>query len=130
MAVFHVDRDDRRLVEHYAAAADVNKRVGGTEVDGHVATDDGEPALRHTSAPGLGGLVAPGYEMRAQVTRAGGAGGRQRPTPSGPEPARGGAGTRARPGGNGTGRRRRRDLRPYHAAGATAFIIAMTLDLS
>ena len=32
-----VDRDDRRLAEHDAAPAHVDERVGGAEVDGHVA---------------------------------------------------------------------------------------------
>ena len=32
-----VDRDDGRLGEHDAAAAHVDERVGGAEVDGHVA---------------------------------------------------------------------------------------------
>ena len=35
-----VDRDDRRLVEHDAAPADVDQGVGGAEVDGHVAADE------------------------------------------------------------------------------------------
>ena len=32
-----VDRDDRRLGEHDAAPADVDERIRGAEVDGHVA---------------------------------------------------------------------------------------------
>jgi hypothetical protein len=32
-----VDRDDGRLGQHDPAAADVDERVGGTEIDGHVA---------------------------------------------------------------------------------------------
>ena len=41
-----VDRDDRGLVEDDALTADVDDRVGGPEVDGHVATHDGrEPLL-------------------------------------------------------------------------------------
>ena len=36
-AVAHVDGHDRRLVEHDAVAAHVDQRVGGTEVDRHVA---------------------------------------------------------------------------------------------
>ena len=38
-----IDRDDRRLGEHDAAAADVDERVGGAEIDGHVtAAEAGE----------------------------------------------------------------------------------------
>ena len=37
LAGARVDRDDARLGEHDAAAADVDERVGGAEVDGHVA---------------------------------------------------------------------------------------------
>ena len=37
-AVFHVDGHDGRLVEHDATAAHVDERVGGAQVDGHVAT--------------------------------------------------------------------------------------------
>ena len=37
LAVARVDRDDRRLREHDAAAAHVDERVGRAEVDGHVA---------------------------------------------------------------------------------------------
>ncbi len=55
MAVLDVDGDDGRFVEHDPAAADVHERVRRAEVDGHVTTDEGEPALSHTSAPGLGG---------------------------------------------------------------------------
>ena len=36
--VFHVDGDNRRLVEHDAATAYVDERVSGAQVDGHVAT--------------------------------------------------------------------------------------------
>ena len=111
VSVLDIDRDDRRLVENYATT-DVDERVSGAEVDGHVTTDEGEPAFRHTSAPGLGGLVPPGSGMRAQVTRAVGVHDRQRPAAAGPEQARGGAGARAHPGDNGAGRRQRRDLRP------------------
>ena len=32
-----VDRDDARLGQHDAAPADVDERVGGAEIDGHVA---------------------------------------------------------------------------------------------
>ena len=47
--VARVDRDDRRLVEHDALPAHVDHRVGGAEVDGHVAADDGvKPGLTHT----------------------------------------------------------------------------------
>ena len=49
--VLRVHRDDRRLVEHDAAAAHVHERVGGPEVDGHVtANDRGKPGLRHRDA--------------------------------------------------------------------------------
>ena len=34
-----VDRDNRRLVQHDAAAADIDKGVGGSEVDRHVTAD-------------------------------------------------------------------------------------------
>ena len=67
-AVVGVDRDDRRLVEHDPAPSHVDERVGGAEVDGHVAANDGgEPGLRHRDgAPdgasdrrtGLAGTVA------------------------------------------------------------------------
>ena len=48
-----VDRDDGRLGEHDAAAADVDERVGGAEVDGHVAAAESgegvEPAHGRSS---------------------------------------------------------------------------------
>ena len=37
LAAARVDRDDRGLREHDPAAANVDERVGGAEVDGHVA---------------------------------------------------------------------------------------------
>ena len=44
--VVRVHRDDGRLVEQHALAADVDERVGGAEVNGHVAADD---AVRHAA---------------------------------------------------------------------------------
>ena len=44
LAGARVQRDDARLVEQDALAAHVDERVGGPEVDGHVATDE---AVRH-----------------------------------------------------------------------------------
>ena len=112
VAVLDVDGHDRRLVEHDPAAADVHEGVRGAEVDGHVTADEGEPALRHTSAPGLGGLVAPGYGMRAQVTRAARALEHDRPAAAGPTDAH----HRQCPGPARRSHRlddeRRRDLRP------------------
>src|SRR6478735_9218670 len=45
LAAALVDRDDRRLAEDDASSPDVDKRVRGAEVDGHVAA----------SEPGQGG---------------------------------------------------------------------------
>ena len=39
-AVLGVDGDHRRLVEHDATAPHVDKRVGGSEIDGHVLTSE------------------------------------------------------------------------------------------
>ena len=39
-AVANVDRDDRRLVEHDAAPAHVDDRVGRAQIDGHVAAHE------------------------------------------------------------------------------------------
>ena len=47
-SVLHVDRDDRGLVEHDAAPADVDERVGGPEIDRHVAAHDGRETLVST----------------------------------------------------------------------------------
>src|SRR3954449_7304055 len=44
-----VDRDDARLVEHDALAADVDEGVGGAEVHGHVSTEERE-IVRHEGA--------------------------------------------------------------------------------
>ena len=50
-AVLHVDGDDRRLVEDDAAAAHVDERVGGAEVDGHVAAEErGEEVVGHAKS--------------------------------------------------------------------------------
>ena len=57
-----VERDHARLVEQDPAAADVDQRVGGPEVDGHVTADD---AVRHcgclagVSGEGMGHTAAP-----------------------------------------------------------------------
>ena len=40
-----VDRDHRRLGEHDSAPADVDERVGGAEVDGHVAAAEASKGL-------------------------------------------------------------------------------------
>ena len=56
LAGLGVHRDDGRLVEHHAAAAHVDERVGGAEVDRHVAADD---AVGH-----------PAFVLRAPVTDA------------------------------------------------------------
>ena len=90
----------RRLVEQDALAAHVDERVGGAEVNGHVAADE---AVRHACVPARRGLArvvrgdgAPGHRprvtsarsdtrvtaparTRAAVTRVG--------VPSGPRPA-------------------------------------------
>ena len=50
-----VDRDDRRLVQHDAAATHVDERVRGAEVDGHVATKEPEYPLRPLGRSGRGG---------------------------------------------------------------------------
>ena len=42
-----VERDDAGLVEQHALAADVDERVGGAEVHGHVPADE---AVRHVAA--------------------------------------------------------------------------------
>ena len=42
-----VERDHAGLVEQHALAADVDQRVGGAEVHGHVAADE---AVRHADA--------------------------------------------------------------------------------
>ena len=52
-----VDRDDRRLGEHDAAPAHVDERVGGAEVDGHVAAAEAgqeveKPIGARVSTPG------------------------------------------------------------------------------
>ena len=50
--VARVDRDDRRLVEHDAAPAHVDERVGSPQVDRHVAADDTRvPRLVHRRPP-------------------------------------------------------------------------------
>ena len=46
-----VDRDDRRLREHDPAAADVDQRVRGAEVDGHVATAEACHRAEHAHEP-------------------------------------------------------------------------------
>ena len=97
MAVLDVDGYDGGLVEHDPAAADIHERVRSTEVYGHVTTDEGEPALRHTSAPGLDGVVPPGYGMHAQVTRAALAVRRDKPASTAPDGAHQDR-ARARPG--------------------------------
>ena len=38
--IVHVDRDDRRLVQHDAFAAHIDQRVCRAQIDGHVAADD------------------------------------------------------------------------------------------
>ena len=43
-----VDRDDGRLGEHDPAAADVDERVGGAEVDGHVAAAESGQVIEET----------------------------------------------------------------------------------
>ena len=43
-----VDRDHGRLGEHDAAAADVDERVGGPEVDGHVAAAEAGQVIEET----------------------------------------------------------------------------------
>ena len=48
-----VDRDDGRLGEHDAAAAHVDERVGGAEVDGHVAAAEAGESVE----PAHGGAV-------------------------------------------------------------------------
>ena len=44
-AVDRLDRDHRRLVEDDAAAADVDERIGGSEVDRHVVRHPFEPTI-------------------------------------------------------------------------------------
>ena len=46
-AAFLADRDDRRLVQHDALAADVDQRVGGAEVDREVAGEITFEKLEH-----------------------------------------------------------------------------------
>ena len=48
-----VDRDDRRLAEDDPAAADVDERVGGSEVHGHVPAAEAAHRAKdaHTRAP-------------------------------------------------------------------------------
>jgi hypothetical protein len=41
------DRDDRRLVEHDAATADVDQRVGGPEVDRDVVGEEAAQGVEH-----------------------------------------------------------------------------------
>ena len=45
-----VDRDHRRLAEHDAAPAHVDERVGGAEVDGHVATAEAREVIEDAHA--------------------------------------------------------------------------------
>ena len=45
-----VDRDDRRLGEDDAAAADVDERIGGAQVHGHVATAEAIEVTHKTHA--------------------------------------------------------------------------------
>ena len=54
-----VDRDDRRLGEHDAAPAHVDERVGGAEVDGHVAAAEAGEVLEeaHRGAPSLASAI-------------------------------------------------------------------------
>src|SRR5665213_889867 len=47
LAVFDVDRDHRRLVQHDAAAADVDQRVRSSEVDRHVTAQKRETTINH-----------------------------------------------------------------------------------
>ena len=49
--VLHVDGDDRRLVEDDAATPDVDERVRGPEVDGHVAAEQREAVVCHMMRP-------------------------------------------------------------------------------
>ena len=46
---FLADRDDRRLVQHDALAADVDQRVGGAEVDREIAGEIALEELEHVS---------------------------------------------------------------------------------
>ena len=71
--VARVDRDDRRLVEHDAAAAHVDEGVGGAEVDRHVAAEQScVERFAHASSPSDGRYARrlaspPGYD-RIQPT--------------------------------------------------------------
>ena len=81
-AVARVDRDHRRLVEHDAAAAHVDERVRGAEVDGHVAADDRRVA-------GFGhGRTASGDRRTRQATGSAACGASGRPVGRRLEPAR------------------------------------------
>ena len=56
-------RDDAGLVEQHALAADVDQRVGGAEVHGHVAADE---AVRHAACLALARRT-PGKEVARPV---------------------------------------------------------------
>ena len=56
-----VHRHDGRLVEHDALAADIDQRVGGAEVHGHVSADEAPCcAIQCHAAAALAGRVVPG----------------------------------------------------------------------
>ena len=48
-----LDGDDRRLVQDDSAAADVDQRIGGPEIDRHVVRHPFEPARPEHSSPSL-----------------------------------------------------------------------------
>ena len=68
-AVADVHGDDGRLVEHDAAAADVHHRVGGAEVDRHVAAHDRREDVLGHPGEALSAQLPP--VRPAQPTRAG-----------------------------------------------------------
>ena len=51
LAVVGVERDHRRLVQHDAASAHVDQRVGGAEVDRHVAAEERQRVAHREREP-------------------------------------------------------------------------------
>ena len=60
-----VDRDDGRLGEHDPAPADVDERVGGAEVDGHVAAAESGQVIEETH--GSASVLAEGGRSRERA---------------------------------------------------------------